>query len=413
MMESAETLNTLHISEDDDLSPMGPRRTPADPVVLAIWSQLRDSPECDRRVVFEAVSRHLREALPSDSEEGKAIESLRSCPQLSRRRYVAWRSEQPDPWDHPTPKDIERLFGSWQAGVDACEGAPVDDPLAGRLVHNGPLLTPEEISAAFLLYVERLDGGLIRQTDFLAFCRQELSSPDCRLVNAPLSISPVERCFGNWRGLIEAHDLLEQSRYAAKRSRKMARVPRAAPEPATPEALLQIIRLAAPEPDERYTGETYEQWCRDNPDELERLGVHRRYSLVHVREHFDSWANALDRAGVLTWEERVRLAACGHTFTDDEALAALQDALESLGSRSSRPAYEKLRRKQLERQAAGGAICELPSAQELFMRLGDGSWPQVVVLALNEMDPGRRHACEQRADELEREARIARAKVPA
>jgi hypothetical protein len=149
-------------------------------------------------------------------------------------------------------------------------------------------------------------------------------------------------------------------------------------------ALLEWIREAADATGRGggLTPDAYDRWAID--EELERRKTDPTAHIVRycaIRRRFETWANALYRAGLLTKAERDwRKHRPGVQLSDRELIESLSKTLDELGPEASRTTYRRHRETSLT--GPNPPPKGIPSDACLTQRIGKGSWAHAKHVAL-------------------------------
>jgi hypothetical protein len=365
---------------------MADSRRTADQLALALFAQLRDKSEADRQLVYRALVRRFaaRRAdgqLHRDPDRVEwALEAIWACEDWlgelpSKHAYSDWRSKRGEAAGWPSAGFIVNTFGSWAEAAAAAGGAPTIDPLAKRLLANGPRFEEDE-----LIFLLRNAGKDLRQ-DWLTFdvyrdwAEEVTARRDPRFRRVALSHGPFRRC-GGWTAAVRKAGLRpggpRHSRDATTESFHLSN-----------RQLLQAVRDEA----RRVRGRLTFTGFDDLRKARERRAAAHGQLLPSVRakrlvDRFGSWADVLFKAGLVTEEER-RFRSCEGQYRIDEpgALRVLSGEVRRRGGLSPCE-YQTWRRLQI---LAGEPRRLHPSRAWLVSRFGD--WNSAVSEALETVAP--------------------------
>jgi hypothetical protein len=370
---------------------MAATRRTADQLALGLFAQLRDKSEADRQLVYRALVRRfaVRRAdrqLHRDPDRVEwALEALWECEDWlgelpSKHAYSDWRSERGESAGWPSAGFIVNTFGSWAEAAAAAGGAPTMDPLARRLLANGPRFEEDELIALL-----QRAGRDLRQ-DWLTFdvyrdwAARVTARRDPRFRRVALSHGPFRRC-GGWSAAVRKAGLRPggpgYSRDATTDSSHLS-----------DGQLLQAVREEARRVRGRLTFTGFDELRKAR----ERRATARDQRLPSVRakrlvDRFGSWADVLFKAGLVTDEER-RFRSCEGQYRIDErgALTLLGGEVRRRG-RLSPGDYLAWRRLRI---LAGDPRRLYPSRAWLVSRFGD--WSSVLSEALKTVNAHRGEA---------------------
>lgn len=183
----------------------------AHPLARWSWSILSGRSDADMSLVYASLRQRLDPG-PSSGKAALAREALSRCQKglaldhpPSRSQYDDFRAKQGEPGEWPSVTLIRNALGggSWQAAIAQAQGQPLPDLTARRLISNGKIFPRSELEPILSHWAEQTKGPL-RQTDFLAWCREEAGKSKPTFERLPLTPNTLERRFGSWAEALAA-----------------------------------------------------------------------------------------------------------------------------------------------------------------------------------------------------------------
>jgi hypothetical protein len=299
-----------------------------------MWSVLRDRSEADRRLVFEALRR--REGYTQTTEKQQQAErALRafdaeegSWP--SRRRYDRWRDRQPNPSAWPSSSLIRGAYGSWPDAIAAVSAGATPDVLSRRLNARGEKFERDELLDALRVWRAQAPQPL-RQTDLLAWCRQERDRGS-RWV--PRCFEPFRREFGSWDGTLDVARGREATESALFTSADFAAAPPTVSDAAEATGELLAWMAWIGRWDSRpatLSAERYDALAAAFNRQAQTAGCDKRAPRARrLLLRFRSWPEAREQAGLCTAAQSSARRQ-GQYFTRHQLLDACAKALLAVG----------------------------------------------------------------------------------
>lgn len=332
-----------------------------DPLARRLFALLRDRPEVDRRLVFEALAERVGVGgLGLGEERRLAVEALEACradrggelPTVAA--YRAWRERAPGGRMAPSVGRLRRLFGSWGEAVAAMPSAPRFDPTLGRLAGRGRRIGRERALDGLRAFAASLADG---ERPTTVRYRAWAAARPAGAPRVPASARTHIKLFGSWLGALTAAGVAYPPRDPdAPRQRRRRFVPADAVD-----ALRRFWQQCGPPA----TSPRYERWAAS-------LGPGERMpSPATITALMGGW-----RAAII---EAIGAGASGPSrgpaFAHAELLAALHECRAQLGRPPSVTDYSAWRARQPARR---------PSARTIAVWLGAGAWPAAVAAAERE-----------------------------
>jgi hypothetical protein len=192
---------------------MADTRRTSEPLAIALFDQLRDKAEADRRLVYRALvwrlaSRHANGKVARDPDRvAWSLEALGACEDKlrkfpSKRNYRDWHSDYGKTAGWPSAGFIVNTFGSWSEAAAAAGGARMIDPLARRLLANGPRFEEDELVGLLRVCASDLRQNWLTYGVYRAWAEQATARRDPRFRRIPLGRVTFQRC-GGWTAAVQ------------------------------------------------------------------------------------------------------------------------------------------------------------------------------------------------------------------
>lgn len=404
------------------------------PFARALWDQMHDRSEIERRYLFDLLQVELGLATMTGKKEvaaealsrfvdARVSEKARVATdetvarwargELSRRNYDEFRAEQPSPREWPSASYIRNAFDNdWNAAIAAIGHKPGVDVTSRQLTASAKPFSREEVLAALRIWISDVDqedgpGSRLLQARYESWTRSKRAAEDLRFSRLPRA-STLHRVIGDWQEVLAALGCAH--RHWTARARSSVGDDGAA---RSFKEVAEILDLSTAPPDmprkHRYADDSpravndhadltisWVRWLGEQLPAAERASLRmedfirymssiRRLSLAQGKPlrppshasierspEIGGWLHAKHLAGLI--EERVVVKQSTKPFAEPELVDAIMAAIREVGPDMTRADYTEWKERQDHR---------LPSASTLRRSLSDtGSWTKAVETAI-------------------------------